>query len=56
MQDGKFQKQPSLSLTKSNKGRKIVRLIKTKDCTIMILIILRRNVHKKSNNLTKNAG
>ena len=48
MQDGKFQKQPSLSLTKSNKGgRQILKVIETKDLKNMILTILGRNEHKK---------
>ena len=52
MQDGKFQKQPSLFLTKSNEGRQISKLIETKDCKNMILTIFRLKVPKKSNNLT----
>ena len=56
MHDGKFQNQPSLSLTKSNKRRKILKLIETKDCKNMILTILRRNVHEKSTRLKIHIG
>ena len=56
MQDRKFQKQPSLSQTKSNKGRQILKLIKAKDCKNVVLKILRRNALKMSNNLEIDAG
>ena len=44
MQGGNFQNQPSLSLTKRNEGKQILKLIETKDYTNMILTILRRIV------------